>query len=132
MRAMIVAAVLALAAPAEAAETSVAGAWGGQGVDTRGDQFDIKLAIHADGSAAIVYDGVFENQHYDCAGSLLPISASARRLVFREAILTGDCISGAEVTLFRGKDGLGFSWRAVWEEKGLTAQGTLKRLDRGG
>lgn len=127
MRTLILAAVLALASPAFAQTNPYAGTWKGHGFDTRNDQFDMIVTIHGDGSARIAYDGVLEGQAYKCAASLLPISASPRRMVFREALVEGTCISGAEVLLFQGKDGLGFEWRAVWEEKGLTAQGALKR-----
>jgi hypothetical protein len=125
---MIFAAFLAFAAPALAQTNPYAGTWAGHGFDTRNDQFDMAVTIHADGSARIAYDGALEGRSYKCAASLLPIRANARRMVFREAVVEGTCISGAEVTLFQGKDGLGFEWRAVWEEKGLTAQGALKRV----
>jgi hypothetical protein len=118
--------VLAMGAPAGAGD-SFAGDWGGHAVDTRGDEFDIKLSLHPDGSAAIVYDGKFEDKTYHCTGLLLPISVGAKMRVFREAITSGTCIDGAEVALSQGKDGLGFSWTGVWEEKGLTAKGALKR-----
>ncbi len=127
MRTMIFAAVLALAPPVFAQTSPYAGTWTGHGFDTRNDQFDMVVTIHADGSARIAYDGVLEGQKYKCGASLLPISATPRRMLFREAVVEGTCISGAEVALFQGKDGLGFEWKAVWEEKGLTAQGALKR-----
>jgi hypothetical protein len=131
MRFLIGLMVLALAGPA-AAQTGAnpfVGAWVGHGVDTRDDQFDIRVTIYPDGSARIAYDGLFENQKYLCSGLLLPISKTKTRQLFREAITEGTCISGADVTLSQGKDGLGFDWRAVWEEKGLTAQGALKRAN---
>jgi hypothetical protein len=122
----LIMAASAFAAPAHAADI-FGGGWGGHGVDARGDEFDIKLAIYPDGSSAIAYAGKFEDKTYVCTGLLLPISATAKKRVYREVIQTGTCISGAEVTLIQGKDGLGFSWLGVWEEKGLTAQGALHR-----
>jgi hypothetical protein len=129
---LVIAAALALltVAPAFAA-SPYAGRWTGHGFDTRGDEFDMVVVIHDDGSASIAYDGVLKGNRYVCDGALLPIRASARRMVFRETFYAGSCISGAEVTLFQGKDGLGFAWKAVWEEKGLTAQGALKRVRSG-
>ena len=53
MRTMIFAAFLALAAPAVAQTNPYAGAWTGHGFDTRNDQFDMAVTIHADGSARI-------------------------------------------------------------------------------
>jgi hypothetical protein len=121
------AAALALFAASPAfADSPYAGRWIGHGVDTRGDTFDMVVVIHADGSASIAYDGMFQDNHYACDGALLPIRADPKRMVFRETFYAGTCISGAEVTLFQGKDGLGFAWRGVWEEQGLTAQGALK------
>jgi hypothetical protein len=133
MRAALIAGLLALtvAAPVMVTPAGAAdifgGGWGGHGVDTRGDEFDIKIAIYPDGSAAIAYAGHFQDKSYECDGLLLPISATPKKRVYREVIQTGTCISGAEVTLIQGKDGIGFSWRGVWEEKGLTAQGALHR-----
>jgi hypothetical protein len=128
MRKVLAGVALAIVLSGQAlAASPYAGRWSGHGQDTRGDQFDMVVVIHDDGSAGIAYDGVFENNRYACKGSLLPIRASATRMVFRETFYEGTCISGAEVTLFQGKDGLGFAWKAVWEEKGLTAIGALKR-----
>jgi hypothetical protein len=122
------AAALALVAVSPAlAASPYAGRWSGHGQDSRGDQFDMVVTIHDDGSAGISYDGNFQKNAYTCKGSLLPIRASATRLVFRETFYEGTCIDGAEVTLFQGKDGLGFAWKAVWQEKGVTAIGALKR-----
>lgn len=129
MHRLVMAAALALLSTSPAlADSPYAGRWTGHGVDTRGDEFEMAVVIHADGSASIAYDGRFQDNTYKCDGALLPISATLKRMVFRETFYAGSCIGGAEVTLFQGKDGLGFAWKGVWEEKGLTAQGALKRV----
>jgi hypothetical protein len=121
--------LLLAGAPAAAQEADPwAGIWAGEGVDNRGDRFQVRVRIYEDGSARASYDGVFEDQSYSCAGMLLPMRTTRTTRRFREKIDEGECLDEAEVTLSKAPGGaLAFAWRGREDDRPVSANTTLRR-----
>lgn len=121
---------LAVGVPETRAETRAdpwAGVWAGAGEDNRGDKFEAKVTVHADGSVGIAYDGVLNERAYQCSGVFLPLQARGRTRLYREKIVFGTCLDKAEVRLTERKGSLSFAWSGMEDANPVTASAVLAR-----
>lgn len=103
-----------------------AGDWAGKG-ETRSwnDRFEMTLHIAPDGSGSLVYAGTSHDYRCDVTWTLN--RRAARKLKFRETVLSGPCENGGAVTLTPSGDGLDYVWTIRFEGKTVKATGKFWR-----